>query len=138
MVYILITTALFIGYSILEGFREGKYFYFRNQCFDREHQKYDIHNYFAAQRGIVIILLCIMHKWYVAIGLFFGLSAIFPFFHDGQYYATRNNIKNAIYRKRWKDYGDGSAKMDFTWKERVIMLIIGTILITLSIYLNEL
>ena len=138
MIYIIITILLWPIYCILEGFREGKYFHFRNFSGEKEHQRYDIHTYFAFQRGVVMVLCSIRYEWYVGIPLFFAMSSIFPFFHDGQYYSTRNNIDKKVYPKRWRAFGDGSAKMDFSWAQRVWLLIAGIGLLTLSIFLNEL
>ena len=50
-----ITNLLWIGYAILEGFREGFYWHYKNTSKDKE--DFEIHPFFAMQRGIILILI---------------------------------------------------------------------------------
>jgi len=122
---IIITIMGWILYSLFEGYREALYFYYESKT-GREHKsKYDIHVMFNAQRAAALSLALLSFNIITALIMFIGLTALFPFFHDGQYYLTRNNLHKLTYPKRWKDFGDGSAVLDFTWKQRISLLILG-------------
>ena len=122
---------LFSIYSLIEGYREA-YFYHSARIFLVK----NLHPIFLLQRIIVSsgMLMFILYKqselWCIAVyfGLLISLGAIFPLLHDGMYYLTRNNIDRNIYKKRFWDYADSDAIMDFNVTQRVILFIAGLFL----------
>ena len=99
---VLITNILWILYSMLEGFREGFYWYFKG--ISKSKNDFEIHPVFASQRGIILILIGVMLSF--TIGWFsilntVGMALVFSFFHNGSYYVTRNRIDSKVYPLKW-------------------------------------
>jgi len=139
---LLITFLLWIGYSILEGFREGYYWHYKSRGEDGN--RYEIHPVFSAQRGLVLAVMFMLvfittHKLFGLIlmtsllkaGFFtFSLMLIFSFIHNGVYYTTRNVLNKKIYKLKWKDHSKTStAKWTkfLTFRNRTIMFALGLI-----------
>ena len=91
----------------------------------------DIHQLFTVRRAIVLILLSAATGILPAIT--FGL--IFPYVHDGCYYATRNKLNPQKYPDRWKSEPSRSstAVMDFSYRIRVFLAFFGVLLIVFSV-----
>jgi len=118
---VVLAPILWIGFAILEGIREG-YFYNYRDTKDLEYSK-DLHPLYTMQRSVMAIGLClglaIIGGWWSLLALAsFGL--VFPLFHDGFYYVTRNNIDSKIYPDRFKtDKNTTTAKISvqrFAWR----------------------
>lgn len=113
MIREIVILLFFIVFSLFEGHREAYFYHFASQS--KEKLK-NLHPYYFVFRLMVAVnisylffpenIICFLLKL-----LCFGL--IFPFFHDGIYYSARNVLNPDIYPLRWKDYGNGSAIMDF-------------------------
>lgn len=129
---VLLANILWIIYSLLEGFREGFYWYYKNTS--TSNYNIEIHPYFAIQRGIILILTGVI--LYFNIGWWsilntLGMSLIFSFFHNGYYYHTRNKLNKDVYPLKWMDQSTTStAKMTkiMTFRNRTIFMIIGVLL----------
>lgn len=129
---VILTNILWILYSVLEGFREGFYWHYKNTS--KSEYKFEIHPYFASQRGIILILICTILffnvGWWSILNTI-GMTLIFSFFHNGSYYYTRNKLDNKIYTLKWMDQSTTStAKMTkiMTFRNRTIFMIVGVIL----------
>ena len=129
---LLLTNILWLAYSILEGFREGFYWHYKNTS--RSTENLEIHPFFASQRGIILILICVILffniGWWSILNTL-GMALIFSFFHNGSYYHTRNKLDNKIYTLKWMDQSTTStAKMTkiMTFKNRTIFMAIGILL----------
>lgn len=129
MIEIIIYTLCFVLYSCLEGFREGLYFHYKTGG-NLIPVKLNEHIEFAVQRGIVLFIIGYSSNWIYAI----GLALIFPFFHDGIYYLTRNKLNNTIYLKGFLDNPSNisTAVMDFNLITRSLMFIIGLVIIVIK------
>lgn len=124
MIIKLIVIILWLVYSVIEGYREAWYYYYRVKTFKNEGE--DLHSVFFLQRGIPLLIIGYCLSWTLAI----GCSLIFSFFHDGMYYVQRHKITNTIYPKGWFDDSDTStAKLELKLWMRVLLLIIGLILL---------
>jgi hypothetical protein len=129
---VLITNILWILYSILEGFREGFYWHFKN--ISKSTNNFEIHPIFASQRGIILILIGSMLAfsigWFAILNTV-GMVLIFSFFHNGSYYSTRNRIDSNVYPLKWKSQSISStAKMTkiMTYRNRTIFMVVGLLL----------
>ena len=147
---LLITLFIWIAYSVIEGFREGYYWHYKNRGNDGN--KYEIHPIFSTQRGLVLTTMGLLafltlHKLFgllvgLAIlksGLFvISLMFIFSFIHNGMYYTTRNILDKKIYNLKWKDHSATStAKWTnfLNFRNRTIMFVIGMIGVLLLVIL---
>ena len=106
MVVLITTILLFYIYSCLEGIREGYFwhYYFKTSI----HNKTNMHTLWTLQRTIVwfmfsVFILVYNQTWVC----FIVLPASFPFWHDGCYYATRNNL-DGCYPKGFWDFSKTS------------------------------
>jgi hypothetical protein len=120
MITLIVLISFWILFSIIEGVREGMYFYYKVAA-NQQPLKINEHLIFALQRGLILVLIFLSSSWLVAIGCAF----CFVFFHDGSYYKTRNVLNNAVYPKGFWDNpsSTSTAIMDFNLPERLIMLI---------------
>ena len=140
---IFIFLVLWIGYAIIEGYREAYYWFFwLNSSLPNVSSKINLHKTFAAQRAVVNIILSI-GVYYITNSLFYASlisiasDLIFSFFHNGMMYLTRNNISkkytpdNIIYKKRWFDQSGDSTALSTKLMSpisRTIQAIIGLII----------
>lgn len=124
---------LWMGYSLLEGFREG--FYWHYKALGEDNQKFEIHPIFATQRGIVLLLIglallnCLI--WWKILLFLVGLSLIFSFLHNGSYYTTRNCLNPNIYKDKWKAQSTTStAKLTklMNFRNRTIFFVVGLVM----------
>ena len=128
MIALLLYTLAWVLYSVVEGVREAYYF----DNFPRP-TKFNIHIIFMIQRTIVLAVFCDVFHWVFAL----VYALMFPFFHDGAYYITRNILNKAVYQKGFWDEPSKSSTATFDFKlwERTVMLVSGIILIFVIIKL---
>jgi hypothetical protein len=99
-----------------------------------------IHNVFFLERlivGVVFAVSCSSTLQWI-VGTLCALGCIFPFFHDGFYYLTRNKITPNLYPKKFMDYTQKStAKTDvlWTWEGRCVFLSIGLCYFVVKIFM---
>lgn len=130
-------TILWVAYALLEGNREG-YFYGYSISYA---PKKNLHGLFTLQRSIVLIFIgtCLFLSHYYLLrdlSILFGLSLIFPFFHDGIYYITRHKINPLIYPEGWlSESTTSTAKIELDLKSRIIFLVVGLGILTINIIL---
>ena len=117
-------------YSIMEGMREGYYY----DAFMRSDKRYpNIHWIYFLQRGIFLFVIGISMDSAI---LPISLAFIFPFIHDGAYYAQRNDLDVRFYPKRFKDDSSTStAFFEFSYMERVAFALAGCIFFVGYIFL---
>ena len=94
---------------------------------------FDIHVWFTVFRAIVATPIClvvfIQVGWLESILMAAIFVLIFPFFHDGFYYTTREVLRKGTYPKYWFDQSTTtSAKSSFNFTVRVLLLIIGMLI----------
>jgi len=147
---LLITLVIWIAYSIIEGLREGYYWYYKNRGEDGNNG--DIHPIFSLQRGLVLAIIWLLAfvSFSALTGLLIAISAlkstafilslmlIFSFIHNGVYYTTRNILNKNIYNLKWKDHSTTStAKWTkfLTFRNRTIMFAIGMLGVLLLVIL---
>jgi hypothetical protein len=140
---IIIVNIIWALYSLLEGFRESYYWYYKANSKSIDN-RFEIHPVFSFQRVLVLIL--ISYITYGVLGWWFLLSTIslmliFSYLHNGFYYLNRNILDDRIYKLGWKDQSTTStAKMTkiMTYRNRTIMFMIGVIVqIILVIFLKD-
>jgi hypothetical protein len=136
MIPITISFISWIVFSVYCGYVEALYFHYRSLNAEKDPQHFDVHVTFNIQRVAALIPIFFSSYFLPSIVLIFSCMLVFPFFHDGQYYTTRNSRNSMIYIKRWKDYGNGSAWLDFTWKQRLLMLVLGLLFFSVSLILH--
>lgn len=134
----IIIYALWILYAILEGIREGFLWHYRLKS-DIQDDDYDfLHDLFFIQRLIVAIVFSFFVDWtsdgfLECIPYIVALGLCFPFFHNGYYYNTRNNMDPTLYPKRFRDFSTTStartAKL-LTFRNRLIGLILSISILT--------
>lgn len=129
----IIILAIWIIYSIYEGKREA-YYYQAINVFNLKRP--NIHWIYALQRGLFLIAIGVGLS---SIIIPISLAFIFPFFHDGFYYMKYNDLLPTTYQKRFIDESTTStAIMEFSWRWRCVMFIIGMLLLILNIIICEL
>jgi len=111
---------LWIVYSILEGIREGYYY----DAAVRANKQYpNIHWIYFLQRGIFLFVIGITMETAI---FPLSLAFIFPYIHDGAYYAQRNDIDVKNYPKRFKaDSSTSTAFFELAYPERVAIAATG-------------
>lgn len=130
---LLIVNAVWVMYAMLEGFREGFYWFFKMNS--RRKSDFEIHPAFMIQRGIVIFLIALVVLSYVSIWqmliIMLSISMIFSYFHNGSYYLTRHKLDSKTYPMGWKSQSSTStAKLTkfMTYRNRTILMIAGYII----------
>jgi hypothetical protein len=150
MIYLLLAKYIviiccFICYAQIEGFREAAYFFDRIQASDPD--KEDLHKLFTIQRLLVVVIACVgMMGMHIEVKMLLSMvllscsmALMFPFFHDGKYYATRNDLNKTTYIKRWKDQPSqtSTSLMDksniaSTYSARLRLMIVGIAMVVAS------
>jgi hypothetical protein len=133
--FILIISAIL--FPIIGGKTEG-YYYDTIPMDNHKHQ--DIHWMFTITRGILFILFGIICFYLDNIWLFLATLALFPFFHLGSLYSTRNALNKKIYKKRWFDVSSDTSKAIIDTKTnfkdtpyiRIVLVILALLLILKS------
>lgn len=128
----IVITLLWTIFAVLEGTREAHY-YDAAVKMDKLHS--NIHWMYLVQRSIVLFVIGITMCTAV---LPISLALIFPYIHDGSYYAQRNDLNKDVYRKRFKaESTTSTAFFEFTYKERIVLSITGIFLFILYIVLKN-
>ena len=145
----IITYVLWNIYAIIEGWREGKYWFLRKEKVSDDVDKMmgkNDHAIWTIQRAILALVIVSLNGilLYYSGGLFWlkwllttlALTLSFSFFHDGEYYCERNNLNPKVYPKRWKDSSTTStAKIELNYTVRLICFIISIISILMIVLL---
>lgn len=131
--FVVVVIILWALSSCLYGIGEGYYFYHLNQAQDRRGKKYD-HLFLSVVRGVLSLsLLCVVwlssNSWVITTLILIYFMSIFPFLHDGFYYITRNKFVEGTYADGWQHYQDGRAYLDFTYPQRVMLLLVDVLLL---------
>jgi hypothetical protein len=104
IITLLLANLIWIAYSMIDGFREGFYWHYRNNS--RRTCEFEINRIFSLQRSLVILLISgfLVHilGWYSLISTI-SMIMLFSYFHNGTYYLTRNKLDDKMYPMRWKD-----------------------------------
>ena len=121
---------LWMSTALLEGTRDGFFYYARNTSANPDNK--NIHWIFALERLVIISLIGWIHILSYSIlntGVFvISLILIFSWFHNGIYYKTRNYLDKNVYPKGWFDSSTTSESMlEFSVAGRMFMAITGFI-----------
>lgn len=104
IITLLLANLIWITYSMMDGFREGFYWHYRNNS--RRTCEFEINRIFSLQRSLVILLIAgfLVHTlgWYSLISTV-SMVMLFSYFHNGTYYLTRNKLDDKMYPMKWKD-----------------------------------
>ncbi len=125
---------LWCFYACICGHLEAIYY----DAVQKEVKIPELHDVYVMQRIMPFLSIAGL-SFYVSGGasvLFsFSLILIFSFFHDNQYYATRNNLDSSIYHKRWMDESTTStAIFEFSFFTRTALALIGILMLMFFIY----
>jgi hypothetical protein len=111
-----------------EGIREAFYYYAVILAKNIPITK-NLHPLYALQRGLfigLIIFMCPDPSIMNTVVMLLVLSFVFPFFHDGMYYYTRNRLDARTYPKKWWDHSlTSNAIIEINTNGRVLMVLIG-------------
>lgn len=134
---LLITNIIWIGYSLTEGIMEGFYWNYENKS--KRVCEFNVNRIFNLQRLLVFLITggFLVHTLgYYSLFCLISMFLIFPFFHNGTYYYTRNKLDNNLYKKRWVDESKTFPPFSLltTYKRRTIAMSVG-ILSQIFIYL---
>ena len=132
MITLLLTNLIWIAYSMIDGFREGFYWHYRNNS--RRTCEFEINRIFSLQRSLVILLIAgfLVHTlgWFSLISTI-SMIMLFSYFHNGTYYLTRNKLGDKMYPMRWKDesrtlpvFYSGLMK----YNKRTVLMILGLVI----------
>lgn len=134
---LILTNIIWVGYSLTEGIREGFYWNYENKS--KRVCDFDINPIFNLQRFLVLLIMAGFLIYTLGYFSLFSLACMilmFPFFHNGSYYYTRNKLDNNFYPKRWTDESKTFPPFSAltTYKMRTIAMSIG-FLLQIFIYL---
>jgi hypothetical protein len=122
---------LWIIYSSVFGYCDAWYWYSANvgKYCDRTFLFKDLHNHYFLKRtivGLVFSFSMSQTNLWIWFPVLVCLGMIFPFFHNGFYYKTRNQIDPTKYPLGFRDMSQTSiAPINFTFLFRTILLILG-------------
>lgn len=113
-----------------EGARDGHFFHDRNTSSNPD--KENMHWLFALERFIILSLICWIHVLVNSIfntGIFaLSLALMFSYFHNGEYYRTRNSLDKNVYPKGWFDSSTTSESIvELNVGARTFLAIVGFI-----------
>jgi hypothetical protein len=130
MIYFL-TYIIWIIYSSLFGISDAYYWYSANigKYSVKNFIFKDLHPNFFWTRSLVASVFAILmsnQNYLLWFPLMICLGLTFPFFHNGFYYNTRNQIDPNQYKLGFKDMSSTSiAKVNFTFLWRTIFFLVG-------------
>ena len=138
IITLLLANLIWIAYSMIDGFREGFYWHYRNNS--RRTCEFEINRIFSLQRSLVILLiagfLVYTLGWFSLISTI-SMIMLFSYFHNGTYYLTRNKLDDKMYPMRWKDesrtlpvFYSGLMK----YNKRTVLMVLG-LLIQIFVYI---
>jgi hypothetical protein len=136
MLYVILII-LWAIYSSLFGYCDAWYWYSANvgKYSVKGFKFKDLHPHYFWMRSIVggsfALGMCDGNilKWFIIVTC---LGLMFPFFHNGFFYRTRNQIDNTKYPLGFRDMSTTSiANVNFTFLIRTVMMVLGLIGLTL-------
>lgn len=136
-----LTVLCWILYSSLFGYCDAWYWYSANvgKYSIKDFKFKDLHPHYFVMRSIVgslFSLLIFQNNFFEWLGGVICLGMVFPFFHNGFYYLTRNKIDPTKYPKGFYDMSSTSiSKINFTFIARLILAILGLLGIGLIYFL---
>ena len=138
MLIVISSYIIWVLYAIIEGYREGKYWYLLGKTNILPSTE---HKIWTLQRAMVVLLATsvIFIPVVQVINLLFILicALAFPFFHDGTYYYTRNRLsqqdpsEKVIYKKGFFDQSTTST----SWMTFIQGPIMRSIYLVISVFL---
>lgn len=117
------STIIWICFALFVSKLEA--FYYTHEINSGFEDNFNEHGLFTLMRACVLIPLWILTSWKVAL----CLVAIFPFFHDGNYYRMRNKIVSGTYPKKWFSQSTTST----AWSTKFLTPIVRTVLAAIGI-----
>lgn len=135
----ILTPALWILFSLIEGTREGYLFAYRDSD-DPGYMK-DLHPLFTLQRAIVVIALLLpflfLARWYFLPIAALAFACVFPLVHDGFYYMTRNSLEKSIYPEGFRtDDNTSTAKISIkSFFQRIYLTMGGAVVYGIFLWL---
>lgn len=135
MIIKLVLFCVWIGFSILEGLRDGNFYHANLTSINSV--KHNLHWIFVCTRTIVFGLIgwiCLEHfSIFSSIIFIVSLALIFSFVHNGIYYVTRNRLNKNMYPKGFLANSNSStAKIELNSITRTVMAVIGLIGVVIS------
>jgi hypothetical protein len=131
--YYVLCMVVWIAYSLFEGYREA--YYYNNTYTSEVSEKRNMHPSFDAQRLLVMGLFISGNFCADGVMVLLSMSLVFSFFHDGMYYATRNNINSNMYIRRWmSNSSQSNASFEITFTGRLILLFLGFLVLSYTIF----
>lgn len=113
---------IWILYAVVSARFEAHYY--EHEINSKFTDNFNEHKLLTFARLLVVTPLSIIASWKAGICLMF----MFPFFHDGQYYTTRNLLNRNIYKRKWFDQSRTSTAIltkIFTPVVRIICAVAG-------------
>jgi hypothetical protein len=135
------TVILWMVYSSIFGYCDAWYWYSANvaKYCDKNFQFKDLHPHYFWTRslvGSVFALTMAKDNLWLWFPIIICLSMMLPFFHNGFYYKTRNQIDPNIYKLGFRDMTTTSiAPINFTFLLRTILFLVGLLGIFLIYFL---
>ena len=102
----------------------------------KESQPYNIHGWFLPIRFIALAA-CLLIPNLNIYTIFTGIAfcAVFPFFHDGMYYVTRNKLDGVNYN--WFSESETTtARFSFDGLTRILLFGVGSFALIIITYLS--
>ncbi|PCI28126.1 hypothetical protein COB55_04420 [Candidatus Wolfebacteria bacterium] len=109
-------------FSIVEGIRDGIFYFHYNHKFPRT---FNEHIIFIIERSLMAGVLIYVTNWWFIIPMVLSFS----FIHNGVYYTTRNHLDNNLYEKKFWDQSETSTSI-FT---DIMTPLVRTVLFLLSL-----
>lgn len=130
MVIKIVLLILWIIASLCEGKRDGFFYNYRTNSTNTDN--HNLHWLFVLERFLILSMICWIHilsNSTLNTGVFvFSLILIFSWFHNGQYYRTRNMLDKKIYPKGWWDTSTTSESvLEFNATSRTFMVMVGIV-----------
>lgn len=117
MVKVISIFILWCFWAMFEGWREA--IFFHRVEVDKTAGKL-LHSWWTVQRVLVLgIILITNFQWWVI-----SLPLVFSWYHDGQYYTTRNKYNKQIYTNKWFAQSSTST----AWSTKFLTPVIRTIM----------
>lgn len=138
MIFDFIIVQLYVLFCCFEGITDAYYFYIKIEKANYERDLNE-HKIFFEKRLIVgsIVSLVLAKTYWQIIAWLIVCDSMFPFFHEGFYYTWRNILNIKVYPRTFRDSTTTSvSKMNFNFKQRLILFIFAVIVFFLIEYYN--
>ena len=125
---LILTNIIWVGYSLTEGIREGFYWNYENKS--KKVCDFNVNPVFNLQRLLITLVTggFLVHiLGHYSLFCLFSMVIMFPFFHNGTYYYTRNKLDDRFYPKRWSDESVTIPRYAplMSYKKRTILMCVG-------------